>query len=56
MRNAIEGAQGARTQRLVFFDNVYMYGKVEGVMTEQTPFHPCSKKGRDPFADRHYAF
>jgi len=22
-----------------------MYGKVEGVMTEQTPFHPYSKKG-----------
>jgi nucleoside-diphosphate-sugar epimerase len=30
---------------LVFFDNVYMYGKVDGVMTEETPFHPCSKKG-----------
>src|SRR5436305_9809098 len=44
MRNAIEAAKGANT-RLVFFDNVYMYGKVEGVMTEQTPFHPYSKKG-----------
>jgi len=44
MRNAIEGAKRANA-RLVFFDNVYMYGKVEGVMTEQTPFHPCSKKG-----------
>ena len=44
MRNAIEAAKRANT-RLVFFDNVYMYGKVEGVMTEQTPFHPYSKKG-----------
>jgi nucleoside-diphosphate-sugar epimerase len=31
--------------RLVFFDNVYMYGKVDGVMTEQTSFNPCSSKG-----------
>ncbi len=31
--------------RLVFFDNVYMYGKVAGWMTEETPFNPCSKKG-----------
>lgn len=30
---------------LLFFDNVYMYGKVEGKMTESTPFHPCSRKG-----------
>ena len=44
MGNAIEAAKRA-SARLVFFDNVYMYGKVEGVMTEQTPFRPCSKKG-----------
>ncbi|WP_207512349.1 NAD-dependent epimerase/dehydratase family protein [Longitalea luteola] len=31
--------------RLIFFDNVYMYGKVNGWMTEATPFNPCSKKG-----------
>jgi len=31
--------------KLVFFDNVYMYGKVDGWMTEGTPFNPCSKKG-----------
>ncbi len=31
--------------KLVFFDNVYMYGKVTGPMTEQTPFNPCSRKG-----------
>jgi nucleoside-diphosphate-sugar epimerase len=31
--------------KLVFFDNVYLYGKVSGEMTEQTPTNPCSKKG-----------
>jgi nucleoside-diphosphate-sugar epimerase len=44
MRNAIEACKRSST-RLVFFDNVYMYGKVEGAMTEETPFRPCSKKG-----------
>jgi nucleoside-diphosphate-sugar epimerase len=36
-------AQGAR---LVFFDNVYMYGRVEGPMTETTPIRPSSEKGK----------
>jgi nucleoside-diphosphate-sugar epimerase len=31
--------------RLVFFDNVYAYGRVDGVMTEATPFNPVSRKG-----------
>lgn len=31
--------------KLIFFDNVYMYGKVEGPMREDTPFNPISKKG-----------
>lgn len=31
--------------RLIFFDNVYMYGKVHGPMTEDTPYNPASKKG-----------
>lgn len=31
--------------RLIFFDNVYMYGKVDGIMTEETTYNPCSKKG-----------
>jgi nucleoside-diphosphate-sugar epimerase len=44
MRNAIEAAKRSNA-RLVFFDNVYMYGKVDGVMTEETPFRPCSRKG-----------
>jgi nucleoside-diphosphate-sugar epimerase len=29
----------------VFFDNVYAYGQVDGVMTEETPYNPCSRKG-----------
>jgi nucleoside-diphosphate-sugar epimerase len=42
--NAIEACKRAGA-RLVFFDNVYMYGKVSGPMTEETPFNPCSRKG-----------
>jgi len=31
--------------RLVFFDNVYAYGRVASPMTEDTPFNPVSRKG-----------
>jgi len=44
MSNAIEACKRA-SAKLIFFDNVYMYGKVSGPMTEETPFNPCSKKG-----------
>ncbi len=44
MRNSIEASKRAGA-KLVFFDNVYMYGKVDGPMTEESPFRPCSKKG-----------
>src|ERR1035437_741341 len=44
MGNTIEACKRAGA-RLIFFDNVYMYGKVSGSMTEETPFNPCSKKG-----------
>ncbi len=44
MENAI-AACVKRKARLVFFDNVYLYGKVDGRMTESTPHHPCSRKG-----------
>lgn len=44
MRNAIDACKRHGT-KLVFFDNVYAYGKVDGVMTENTPYNPCSKKG-----------
>ncbi len=45
MSNAIEACKRANAN-LIFFDNVYMYGKVVGPMTEETPFNPCSKKGK----------
>ena len=31
--------------RLIFFDNVYIYGKVNGPITENASYHPVSKKG-----------
>jgi len=31
--------------RLIFFDNVYSYGLVNGAMTEDTPYNPVSIKG-----------
>jgi nucleoside-diphosphate-sugar epimerase len=44
MVNTIEACKRAGA-RLIFFDNVYMYGRVAGAMTEETPFNPASKKG-----------
>ncbi|CAN5397689.1 SDR family oxidoreductase [soil metagenome] len=44
MDNVIAACQ-AHGAKLVFFDNVYMYGKVNGWMTEDTPNNPSSKKG-----------
>ncbi|HLI92750.1 MAG TPA: NAD-dependent epimerase/dehydratase family protein [Puia sp.] len=31
--------------KLLFFDNVYMYGQTSGPMTEETPYNPSSRKG-----------
>ncbi|TAL71107.1 MAG: NAD-dependent epimerase/dehydratase family protein [Bacteroidetes bacterium] len=44
MKNVIDACINNNT-KLVFFDNVYLYGKVDGWMTEQTPVNPSSKKG-----------
>ncbi len=44
MTNTIEACKRAKA-KLIFFDNVYMYGKVNGAMTEDTPYNPCSMKG-----------
>ena len=44
MRNVVEACK-SKHARLIFFDNVYPYGKVSGTMTEETPINPCSKKG-----------
>jgi nucleoside-diphosphate-sugar epimerase len=45
MKNTIDACKDAGA-KLIFFDNVYMYGKVKGKMTESTPFNPCSEKGK----------
>jgi nucleoside-diphosphate-sugar epimerase len=44
MRNAIDACK-RHGCALVFFDNVYAYGLVDGVMTEDTPYNPTSRKG-----------
>lgn len=45
MRNVINACITHQT-KLVFFDNVYSYGPVSGWMTEDTPMHPTSQKGK----------
>jgi nucleoside-diphosphate-sugar epimerase len=44
MNNAIDSCKKINA-KLIFFDNVYMYGRVDGKMTETTPYNPCSVKG-----------
>jgi nucleoside-diphosphate-sugar epimerase len=44
MRNVIDACKKHGT-KLVFFDNVYVYGRVEGWMSEETPVRPASRKG-----------
>jgi nucleoside-diphosphate-sugar epimerase len=44
MTNTIEACMEAQA-KLIFFDNVYMYGRVKGAMTEDSPYDPCSRKG-----------
>ena len=44
MRNVIDACR-RHGAALVFFDNVYAYGRVDGAMTEDTPYNPCSRKG-----------
>ncbi|MGF7079937.1 NAD-dependent epimerase/dehydratase family protein [Mucilaginibacter sp. UYCu711] len=45
MRNVINVAK-ENNARLIFFDNVYMYGLVNGPMNEETPYKPSSVKGQ----------
>lgn len=45
MQNVIDACK-THGAKLVFFDNIYMYGQVKGTMTEETPFHTISKKGK----------
>jgi len=44
MKNVIDACI-THNAKLVFFDNVYPYGRVNGWMTEETPMNPSSKKG-----------
>jgi nucleoside-diphosphate-sugar epimerase len=44
MRNVV-AACASKGARLIFFDNVYLYGSVDGPMTEETPARPTSRKG-----------
>jgi nucleoside-diphosphate-sugar epimerase len=44
MKNDTEACKAANS-KFVFFDNVYSYGKVNGWMSEDTPYDPVSKKG-----------
>jgi nucleoside-diphosphate-sugar epimerase len=45
MRNTIDACKAAGS-KLIFFDNVYMYGRVKGKMTESTSHNPSSVKGK----------
>jgi nucleoside-diphosphate-sugar epimerase len=44
MRNVMDACKKYQS-KLVFFDNVYAYGKVDGWMTEASPYNAVSKKG-----------
>jgi len=44
MKNVIEACK-QNNSKLVFFDNVYVYGRVNGWMKEDTPIKPISRKG-----------
>ncbi|WP_143306322.1 NAD-dependent epimerase/dehydratase family protein [Chitinophaga vietnamensis] len=44
MTNVINACKAAGA-KLIFFDNVYSYGLVDGPMLETTPYRPSSKKG-----------
>jgi nucleoside-diphosphate-sugar epimerase len=44
MDNCIEACTATQA-KLIFFDNVYMYGRTDDPMTEDTPYNPSSHKG-----------
>jgi nucleoside-diphosphate-sugar epimerase len=45
MKNVIDSCKKIKS-KLVFFDNVYSYGEVNGWMTEESPVKPDSEKGK----------
>lgn len=44
MSNTIEACEKYNL-KLIFFDNIYMLGQVNGPMKEDTPYNPISRKG-----------
>lgn len=44
MQNVLDACRKHQS-KLVFFDNVYAYGRVKGWMTEESPYQPESRKG-----------
>ena len=44
VRGINDGAVRAKV-KLVVLDNLYMYGRPDGVITEESPIAPCSRKG-----------
>jgi nucleoside-diphosphate-sugar epimerase len=45
MQNVIDACVSHKA-KLVFFDNTYMYGTSDGIITEETPFMSIGKKGK----------
>ena len=45
MQNVIDACQKQKV-KLVFFDNTYMYGTSDGIITEETPFLAIGRKGK----------
>ncbi len=54
MENTIAACK-AKKAKLIFFDNVYMYGRVNSAMTEENPINPTSKKRRSARKNSQYA-
>jgi len=44
MKNTIDACKEHKA-KLIFFDNIYCLGKVNGPMKEESPFNPSGKKG-----------
>jgi nucleoside-diphosphate-sugar epimerase len=45
MRNVLDACK-KNNSKFVFFDNIYIYGKVNGWITEDSPIKPDSEKGK----------
>lgn len=45
LQNSIVEGAAAAGARLISSENVYVYGRVDGPMTEDTAWNPCSRKG-----------